>query len=163
MGLQTIKENGKAVKPLALFSSNPQEIVYEPFIDYKTGESKQGSYYFKPLSKTIMQYVDHPESKFYGEIGILERKHVYADVVIYIGKEANNIEEQALDVKKAQEFIDEDGIKEKILALTPEEARKLGIKHRSALAYLKKKAKEGELNFKAGNVRKILMHVGECL
>jgi len=68
LGFQTIEENGKAVKPLAPFSSNPQEIVYEPFIDYETGEIKQGSHYFKPLSKTIMQYVGHPESKFYGEI-----------------------------------------------------------------------------------------------
>lgn len=52
-----------------------------------------------------------------------------------MGKGNNNIDEQALDFKKAQELIDENGIKEKILALTPEEARKLGIKHRSALAY----------------------------
>jgi hypothetical protein len=34
--------------------------------------------------------------------GILGREHVYADGVIYIGKEANNIDEQALDVKKAK-------------------------------------------------------------
>ncbi len=147
VGFQSIEENDKAVKPLAPHSSNPQSVVYEPFIDYETGEIKEGSHFFKPLSKTIMQYVDHPESKFDGEIGILKRQHVYADGVIYIGKEANNIDEQALDVKKAQQFIDEDKIKEKILALTPEEARELGIKHRSALAYLKKKAKEGELNF----------------
>lgn len=102
-----------------------------------------------------MQYVDHPESKFDGDIGILEREHVNADGIIYIGKEANNIDEQALDVRKAQQFIDEDRIKEKVLALTPEEARELGIEHRSALAYLKKKAKEGDLNFKTGNVKMV--------
>ncbi len=140
--------------------SNPQSVVYEPFIDYETGEIKEGSHYFKPLSKTITQYVDHPESKFDGDIGILERKHMYADGVIYKGKEANNIEEQALDVKKPKEFIDEDGIKEKILALTPEEARKLGIKHRSALAYLKKKAKEGDFNFKTKNVKRLVEKLG---
>ena len=156
VGFQSIEENDKAVKPLSSHSSNPQSVVYEPFIDYETGEIKEGTHYFKPLSKTIMQYVGHPESKFDGDIGILERKHVHADGVIYIGKEANNIDEQALDVKKAQEFVDEDRIKEKILALTPEEARELGIKHRSALAYLMKKAKEGDLNFKTGNVRRVL-------
>lgn len=32
--------------------------------------------------------------------GIMERKHVKADSVIYIGKEANNIDEQILDIKK---------------------------------------------------------------
>ncbi|WP_370572700.1 hypothetical protein [Methanomethylovorans sp.] len=59
---------------------------------------------------------------------LLERQHVYADGVIYIGKKVNNIEEQALDVDKVQVSVNEDGIKENILALTPEEARKLGIK-----------------------------------
>ena len=145
-------------RSLAPHSSNPQSVVYEPFIDYETGEIKEGSHYFKPLSKIIIQYVDHPESKFDGDIGILERKHVHADGIIYIGKEANNIDEQALDVKKVQEFIDEDRIKEKILALTPEEARELGIKHRSALAYLKKKAKEDDLNFKTGNVQRVIVN-----
>jgi hypothetical protein len=57
--------------------------VYDPFIDYERGEVKEGSHYFKPLSKTIMQYVDHPESEF-DDIGILERQ--YSDGVIYIGK-----------------------------------------------------------------------------
>lgn len=44
-----------------------------------------------------MQYVDYPESKFDGDIGILEREYVYADGLVYIGKEANNIGEQALE------------------------------------------------------------------
>ncbi|WMW23199.1 hypothetical protein RE476_05045 [Methanolobus mangrovi] len=48
----------------------------------------------------IIEYANHPEPKFDGDVGILERRHVYADSVIYIGKESNNIEEQALDVKK---------------------------------------------------------------
>ena len=42
-----------------------------------------------------------------------------------------------------------------ILNLTPDKAREIGIKHRSALAYLKKKAKGGDLNFKSRNVRRI--------
>jgi galactitol-specific phosphotransferase system IIB component len=48
-----------------------------------------------------------------------------ADGLICIGKEANNIEDQPLDVTGAQVFIDEKEIKQKILALTPEEARKM--------------------------------------
>jgi hypothetical protein len=156
VGFQTIEENSKAVKPLAPYSNDPQSIVYEPFIDYETGEIKQGSHYFKPLSRTIIEYANHPESKFDGETGILERKHVKADSVIYIGKEANNIDEQALDVKKAQEFINEKAVYDFILQLTPEKARQIGIRHRSALAYLKKKAKEGELNFKSRNVKRLI-------
>jgi len=108
------------------------------------------------LSRTIIEYANHPESKFDGDIGVLERKHIVADSVIYIGKEANNIDEQALDVKKAQEFINEKAVYDFILNLTPERARQLGIKHRSALAYLKKKAKEEDLNFESRNVKKLL-------
>jgi DNA polymerase elongation subunit (family B) len=156
VGFQTIEENGKAIKPLSPYCNDPQSIVYEPFIDYETGEIKQGSHYFKPLSRTIIEYANHPEAKFDGDTGILERKHVRADSVIYIGKEANNIDEQVLDVKKAQEFINEKAVYDFILQLTPEKARELGIKHRSALAYLKKKAKEGELNFKARNVKRLV-------
>jgi hypothetical protein len=94
-----------------------------------------------------------------GETGILERKHVQADSVIYIGKEANNIDEQALDVKKAQEFINENAVYDFILQLTLERAREIGIKHRSALAYLKEKAKEGELNFKSRNVKRVISYI----
>jgi hypothetical protein len=145
---------GKAVKPLAPFSNDSQSIVYEPFIDYATGELKQGAHYFKQLSRTIIEYANHLESKFDGEIGVLERKHVHADGVVYIGKEANNIDEQELDVKQAQEFVNEKLVYEFILKLTPEKAREIGIKHRSALTYLKKKATDGELNFKGKNVRR---------
>ena len=80
------------------------------------------------MSRTILQYIDHLENKFDGEIGVLKRKHVQADGLVYIGKEANNIEDQPLDVTKSQVFINEEDIKQKILALTSEEARKLGIK-----------------------------------
>jgi len=46
-----------------------------------------------------------------------------ANSVVYIGKEANNIDEQALDLKKAQEFINEKAVYVFILNLTPEKAR----------------------------------------
>ena len=144
VGFQTIEEDGKAVKPLAPFSKDPQKIVHEPFIDYQTGEVKEGSQYFKPLSRTILQYIDHPENKFEGGIGVLERKHIHVDGVVYIGKEANNIDEQALKVREAQVFVNEEELKKKILALTPKEAREIGIKYRSTLKKIKDKIKSGE-------------------
>ncbi|MHC1754516.1 MAG: DNA polymerase [Methanosarcina sp.] len=156
VGFQVIEENDKAVKPLVPFTKDYQKIVYEPFIDYESGEVKKGTQYFKPLSRTILQYVDHMENKFDGEIGVLKRRNIQVDGLVYIGKEANNIEDQPLDVSEAQVFINEKEIKQKILALTPEDARNIGIKHRSALAYLKKKAMEGDLNFKSRNVRRMV-------
>lgn len=56
-------------------------------------------------------------------------------------------------VQKSQEFINERFVYDIILNRTPEKARE--IKHKSALADLKKKAKEGDLNFKSRNVRGI--------
>jgi DNA polymerase elongation subunit (family B) len=158
VGFQAIKENSKAVKPLAPFTKNFQTIVHGPFIDYETGEVKEGLQYFKPLSETILQYVEHMETKFDGDIGVLERKHIHPNGLIYIGKEANNIEDQSLEVTKPQFFINEEEINQNILALTPEEARKIGIEYRSELSYLKKKAREGKLNFNTSVMRKILKY-----
>lgn len=103
-----------------------------------------------------MQYVEHLENKFDGDIGILERKQIQADDLVYIGKEANNIEDQPLDVIGAQVFINEEEIKQMILALTPEEARKLGIKHRSTLKRMKDRIKNGKINLDTKEVKKIL-------
>ena len=118
VGFQVVKENGKFVKPLAPHSDDSQSIVYDPFTDYESQKVKQGPHYFKQLSRTIIEYANHPESKFEGDVGILERKHIHADSVIYIGKEANNIDEQALDVKKPQMFINKPEIMRKILELS---------------------------------------------
>lgn len=123
------------------FTKDFQEIVDEPFLDYATGEIKQGAQYFKPLSGTIMHYIEYMEHKFEGDTGVLERKHIQVDGLVYIGKEANNIEEQPLDVEKPQVFINEEEIKNFILALTPEEARKIGIS-RNEPYYLKKNVVE---------------------
>jgi hypothetical protein len=103
-------------------------------------------------------HVEHPENKFDGGIGVFEKKHIQADGLVYIGKEANNIEDQPLDVIGAQVFTNEEKIKQKILALTPEEARKIGIKHRSELKYLKEKAGDGKLNFNTPIMRKIIKY-----
>lgn len=124
LGFQAMEENDKAVKPLAPFTNDYQKIVHEPFIDYEKGEIKEGTQFFKPLSRTILQYIEHMENKFEGDIGVLERKHIQVNGLIYIGKEANNIEDQPLDVTKPQVFINMEEIMKIILALTPQEARK---------------------------------------
>jgi hypothetical protein len=45
-----------------------------------------------------------------------------------------------------------------ILALTPEEARKIEIESKNGLNYLKKKAREGKLNFNTKNMKKIVKY-----
>ncbi|WP_440951591.1 hypothetical protein [Methanococcoides sp. FTZ1] len=71
-----------------------------------------------------MQYVEHPEHKFNGDTGTLERKHVHSDGVVYIGKEANNIDEQELDVKQAQVFVNEEKLMKIILEMPQKEAER---------------------------------------
>lgn len=99
------------------------------------------------------------ENKFDGDIGVLKRKHIQADGLVYIGKEANNIEDQPLDVTGAQVFINQEEIKQKVLALTPEEARKKGIKHRSTLKRMKDRIiKDGKINVKTSEVKKLVSY-----
>jgi hypothetical protein len=159
VGFQVAEEDGKAVKPLAPFSNDPQKAVYEPFIDYGTGEIRVGSHYFKPLSRTIMQYVDHLESKFDGKVEVLERKHVQADSVVYIGKEANNIDEQELDVKRSQEFINKQEIMKKILDMPQKEAARRGV-GRSTFQGIKKRIREcGNVNFNTPAMKRLEIHI----
>ncbi|WMW22414.1 hypothetical protein RE476_00940 [Methanolobus mangrovi] len=155
VGFQTIEENGKAVKPLVPYSSDSQSIVYESFIDYETGNLKNGSHYFKQLSRTIIEYANHLESKFHGEIGILERKPVKADSVIYIGKEANNIDEQALDVRKAQEFINKQEIMDNILNISVSKAKSLGVPKTTLWDMQKRIREAGELNLSTPAVKRL--------
>jgi len=158
VGFQTTEENDKAVKPLAPFTKDYQKIVYELFIDYESGEIKEGSQYFKPLSRTILQYVEHPEHKFDGDTGILERKHVHADSVVYIGKEANNIDEQALDVKLSQEFVNKQEIMENILNISQRQAEELGVS-RSRFHDIKRRIKEsGDLNLNTPAVKRLSIY-----
>lgn len=114
-------------------------------------------HYFKPLRRTILEYANHPESKFDGSIGILERKHINADSVIHIGKEANNIDEQALDVKKAQEFINKQVIMDNILNMSQTEAMRVS---RSRFQGIKQRIKEdGDLNLNTPAVRRLIEYI----
>ncbi|WP_321431131.1 DNA polymerase [uncultured Methanolobus sp.] len=156
VGFQTIEENKKAVKPLAPFTKDYQRIVYEPFLDYETGETKEGVHYFKPLSRTINQYAEHPEHKFEGDIGILARKHVHAKDTIEIGKEANSIDEQSLGIKRAQEFRNKEKIMQKILNISVSEAKELGVPKTTLWDMQKRIRETGELNLGTKAVRKLI-------
>jgi hypothetical protein len=155
VGFQAIEEDGKAVKPLMPYSDDPQKVVYEPFTDYETGIIKEGSHYFKPLSRTIMQYVEHLESKFDGEIGILERKHVHADSIVYIGKEANSIDEQELDVKKAQAFTNKKEIMQKILGLSQKQAEEWGVDRKTFQRIKKRIVENGDIKLNTVAIKKL--------
>ena len=156
IGFQTVKERGKAIKPLASYSKDPQTVPYQPFIDYNTGREMQGIHYFKPLSATILQYAKHPEHKYEGGTGYLQRKHIHAQRAIYIGKEANKIDEQPLNVQKPQIFIDKDAVMKKILLMSTAEANERGVE-REAFRQIKKRITEtGNINLNTPAVGRLI-------
>ncbi len=148
VGFKMKDENGVPVKPLSPFSKDPQTIVHKDFIDYQTGEIKQGSHYFRSLSLTILDYANHPEHKFVGDVGLLERRHIVADDVAHIGKEANNIDEQALEVRKAQRFLDKVEIMKKILSMSQKIAEECGVDRKTFQRIKQRIQEKGDLNLK---------------
>lgn len=104
----------------------------------------------------ILQYVDHPENKFDRDIGLLERMHVHVDGVVYIGKEAKNIDEQALKVKEAQVFLDKNEIMQKILDLPQKIAEEWGVRRNTFQGVKKRIWQDGNINLNTLAVKKIL-------
>jgi hypothetical protein len=130
--------------------------VHEPFIDYETGTIMQGSRFFKPLSRTILQYVDHPEYKYDGDVGLLIRKSINVDGVLLIGKEANKIEDQPLFVADAQVFKDKKSLCKKILTIRQCDAEKAGVDRKTFQRIKIRIQKTKTVNIKTGAVKRLL-------
>ncbi len=106
-----------------------------------------------------MDYFDHPESKYQGDIGLLKRRAIQADEVIHIGKEANNIDEHPLKTTEAQVFRDKQSIYNKILLIRQSDAEKIGV-GRSVLKYIKDGIREGKkINFETRAVKRLLLRL----
>lgn len=86
----------------------------------------------------MLDYMRLPEHKFKGGEGCLQRADVIVDGVVYIGKEANNIDEQAVDVKRPQMFVNKDDYKKWILNVSLKEGEEIGI-NRGTLWRMKNK------------------------
>ena len=92
-----IGKNGEPIIPLTPFTSEYGQAPYQPFIDAKSGRlyDENTELFWKRLDTTVEEYVDHPESKFENgdRCGTMRRRHLRADSIHYIGKEANELEE----------------------------------------------------------------------
>jgi hypothetical protein len=149
--------NKDDVKPISSYSDNPQEIVHNHFIDYKTGKILKGLEYWKSLSDTLWEYVNHKESKLEGNIGILKRKYVKADGIIYIGKETDNIENTGiLEIPSYPTYQNEESLREKILKLTPMEAREIGLNPETLRQIKKRLISNKRIKLYKNTFRKIL-------
>ncbi|WP_406657355.1 hypothetical protein V7O62_02035 [Methanolobus sp. ZRKC2] len=150
----TVNEDGERIKPVAPFNKNPQLAVEKEFIDYNTGDTLQGREYWKPLSDVFLDYIDHPEAKFEGEVGVLQRRHLKPKGCVYIGKEANKVEMQELESNHVETYLDIKKFHEWVLQLKPKDTRAMGINDRSTLKRIKDKMKSGKkLNYRKGAVK----------
>ena len=129
------------VKPLSPYTRDSQRIVDDSIIDYESGRVMWGVEYFKPLSKTIAAYCEHPEHKYAGNTGYYP-KDSYRDDIDYIGKEANSIDDQPLSANSIQVFIREKDILERILAMPKKEAERRGV-DRGTFSRIKKRIRKG--------------------
>jgi len=119
----------------------------------------QGEEHWLSLSEIILKYANHPESKFENgkESGVMERRFLKDGTLRTIGKETRNLETQNLEVSPINEFMSEEEKLNLILSMSPEEARKKGVLHRSSLLRLKKKIENNErVDWKKGIAKKLL-------
>jgi hypothetical protein len=142
----------KGVKPLTPFSKESQTRVYEEFVNLETGEVMQGEEYWKTLDKEIFRYINHAESKFEGDTGLLKRRHLNPKEIVRIGKESNQIEENLIHEEKQEIYSNTKEIYQKILNITPKEAKERGVS-RPTLWKIKEKIRKGKgINFKTKSV-----------
>jgi hypothetical protein len=92
-----VSKDGEPIVPLTPFTSEYGQAPYQPFVDAKSGRLHEMNteLFWKRLDKTAEEYMDHPESKFENgqRCGTMRRRHLVADSIRYIGKEANELEE----------------------------------------------------------------------
>ena len=97
----------------------------------------------KSIENVFFNYLTHPESKFRGKIGVLERRHIKVKGVVNIGKESNRLDETSVLGVFTDAYMiynDEDqGLKRiKILfdRITYKDAERIGINRKNFYVYI---------------------------
>ncbi len=130
-----------AVKPISPRCDNPQEAPYKAFLNYYTGEILIVDEYWGTLSELLKDYINHPESKFDGEIGWLKRKHIEITKVEKIGKEINDLDKHIIKIILPNKYVTTKQKENLILNMGEKEALKKGVK-RSTFYTIKQKIKK---------------------
>lgn len=163
-------ETGNPVRPLAPFRRNVQQCAYDSFIDYESGKEMKGLQYWKPFADVFWDYINHPEAKFDGDIGVLSRKHVVVNSVMHIGKESNNLEQtEALgahdddyvvysrDVACLRPYAD------KILQAEPKDVRKFGISQQTLYNIKRAVIRDAWQRISQRTMRQLLAFISACI
>lgn len=86
----------------------------------------------------------------------MKRRHLHIDRVIFVGKEANNIDDQPLDVWQAQVFVNKQEIMDNDTGINSEMGRKVGIAYRDTLKRIRDKIRRtGYINLNAKFMREL--------
>jgi len=140
-----------SVKPIIPYSKDYHLAPYREFIDYHSGDTLSGIQYWKSMDNVFFDYLNHPERKFKGNIGILERRDITVKGFVNIGKESNRLDETSvLGVSEDDYMIYSDKdqglkrIKEIFDRITYKDAERVGINRKNFYAF-RKKLKEGKV------------------
>lgn len=151
------KKTKELIKPLAPFRRPVRDAVFDAFVDLnsKNGAVLKGQHYWKDMWSTIRRYMNNPESKFDGDDGVLERKHINVISIKHIGKEADDIDLVPVLGANLDTFViyeDENAINadfeanaDEILKLEPREVKKYNLS-RSSLKFIKEKIERKEFD-----------------
>jgi len=149
------------------FTNPAKDAVHDYFLDYndKSNEKKlKGKEYWKTFWEIFRDYISHPEAKFDGNLGVLERKHVEITEIVHIGKESNTISiDEELDKDSYQIYEDPNKIDrefgkitEKILQLKPKDVKHLGIT-KPTLWRAQRKIESREINRISNRIKNLLI------
>ena len=158
------------IKPIAPFTKPAKHAVYGHFVDYNSKNRHKliGKQYWKTFWDTFREYLNHPESKFDGNTGILERKHVLVSKIVHIGKESNNLDESeflGVDSDSYEIYEDIEDIDSKfrkiasdVLKLFPKDVKQFGIS-KQTLWNVKKKIKSNDLGSISAKIKIKLLKI----
>lgn len=150
-----------AVKPLCAYKKDSQEAVFGEFIDYTTGKILSGIQYWKDLSQIFWDYLNHPESKFDGNIGVLQRKHLKISNVITIGKESNDLEDSEIIGVDERSYVLYQNQKldmKRILDMTVKDAKQRKIA-KNQLYRIKNSIRNGTFNPNKNTIRRLMIGI----
>lgn len=140
-------------------------------LDYESGEELKGLQYWKPFVDIFWDYVNHPEAKFDGDVGVLSRKHVIVGSAVHIGKESNNLEQAGVLGAQENDYVRYDSSqfeqlmerKEKILLADSKDIKKYGVSRQTLLYNVKEAIACGAWNrISSCTINRLLAFVSAC-
>ncbi len=152
--------NLESIKPLSPYRKNSQEVVFDEFLDYNSGQIMCGTSYWKDIRQIFWDYVNHQESKFNGESGILKRKNLHITNIVTVGKESNNLEESeilGLDENSVFEYQNTTLDIKKIFEMKPKDAKKIFGKNQ--YFRIKKAIKRGKFKPRKKTLEKLKISI----